>query len=129
MDQVAFARFVRRAVDDVKTRRGWTVSRLAEETGVGRSTLFRWLNGDCQDFPELKKVRSFCDALDIPVSAAFTALGVRHSDAEPEAESAARADTQRIMRRLTDPNVSAEEKTVIRDMLRYLANGSSARAS
>jgi transcriptional regulator with XRE-family HTH domain len=129
MDQVAFARFVRRAVDDVKTRRGWTVSRLAAETGVGRSTLFRWLSGDCQDFPELEKVRSFCAALDIPVSAAFTALGVRHADPDPDTESAARADVQRIMHRLADPSVSTEEKTVIRDMLSYLANGSAARAS
>lgn len=136
MDQVAFARFVRRAMDDVKTRRGWTVSRLAAETGVGRSTLFRWLNGDCQEFPELENVRSFCAALDIPVSAAFTALGVRHAGSEPDAEAAAepdtesraRADVQTIMRRLTDPSVSAEEKTVIRNMLSYLANGTAARA-
>jgi transcriptional regulator with XRE-family HTH domain len=131
MDQVAFSRFVRRAVDDVKTRRGWTVSRLAAETGVGRSTLFRWLSGDCQDFPELEKVRGFCAALDIPVTAAFTALGVRHADPDldSDTEAAAHADLQRIMRRLTDPSVSTEEKTVIRHMLSYLANGSAARAS
>ncbi len=129
MDQVAFARFVRRAVDEAKYRRGWTVTRLATETGVGRSTLFRWLSGECQDFPELSRVRSFCAALDIPVGAAFTALGVRHGDPEPEAEAAARADVQRIMRRLTDPGVSGEEKTVIREMLRYLAHEPSARAS
>ena len=35
MDQVAFARFVRRAVDTAKTQRGWTVTRLAAETGRG----------------------------------------------------------------------------------------------
>ena len=57
MDQVAFSRFVRRAVDDAKERYGWTVTRLAAETGVGRSTLFRWLSGEGQDFPELAKVR------------------------------------------------------------------------
>ena len=77
MDHEAFAQFVRRAVDDAKNRRGWTVTRLATETGVGRSTLFRWLAGDCQDFPELANVRSFCAALDIPVGVAFAALGVR----------------------------------------------------
>jgi transcriptional regulator with XRE-family HTH domain len=126
MDQVAFARFVRRAVDDAKTRRGWTVTRLAAETGVGRSTLFRWLAGDCQDFPELSNVRSFCAALEIPVSAAFAALGVRNEEAPPLAEAAARADIERIIRRLTDPRVSAEEKTIIRSTLRYLAEGATA---
>jgi len=130
MDQVAFARFVRAAVDTAKTQRGWTVTRLAAETGVGRSTLFRWLSGDCQEFPELAKVRGFCRALDIPVTAAFTALGVREGvDAAPaDAEVEARADMQRILRRLVDPTVPRAQKAVIRDMLRYLAGGVTAEA-
>jgi transcriptional regulator with XRE-family HTH domain len=149
MDQVAFASFVRRAVDMAKTQRGWTVTRLAAETGVGRSTLFRWLSGDCQEFPELANVRGFCQALDIPVTAAFTALGVRESDvpsgrrdraASPDgedawlhgvgtrAEAAARADMRRILSRLTDPAVPRAQKTVIRDMLRYLAGPASEEA-
>jgi transcriptional regulator with XRE-family HTH domain len=123
MDQEAFARFVRRAVDDAKNRRGWTVTRLATETGVGRSTLFRWLAGDCQEFPELANVRSFCAALEIPVAAAFTALGVREDiEAEPDAQ----ADVRKIMARLSDPGVPAADKRVIRDMLRYLAHGNAA---
>jgi len=132
MDQVAFARFIRAAVDTAKTQRGWTVTRLAAETGVGRSTLFRWLSGDCQEFPELAKVRGFCWALDIPVTAAFTALGVREGagvDAPPaDAEVDARADMQRILRRLVDPTVPRAQKAVIRDMLRYLAGGVTAEA-
>jgi len=131
MDQVAFARFVRAAVDTAKTQRGWTVTRLAAETGVGRSTLFRWLSGDCQEFPELAKVRGFCWALDIPVTAAFTALGVREGagvDPPADAEVEARADMQRILRRLVDPTVPRAQKAVIRDMLRYLAGGVTAEA-
>jgi transcriptional regulator with XRE-family HTH domain len=123
MDQEAFARFVRRAVDDAKNRRGWTVTRLATETGVGRSTLFRWLAGDCHEFPEIANVRSFCAALDIPVTAAFTALGVREDlDGEPDV----RADVQKILARLSDPLVPTADKRVIRDMLRYLAHGNAA---
>jgi transcriptional regulator with XRE-family HTH domain len=135
MDQVAFARFVRRAVDTAKTQHGWTVTRLAAETGVGRSTLFRWLSGDCQEFPELAKVRGFCQALDIPVAAAFTALGVREQGLGPardastaDAEAEARADMLRILKRLVDPAVPRAQKTVIRDMLRYLAGEVSAEA-
>lgn len=119
-DNEAFGRFVRRAVDEAKTRRGWTVSRLAAETGVGRSTLFRWLAGDNQHFPELASVQSFCTALGIPVSAAFTALGVRAAATRTEDDDL-RADIERIVRRLGDPSVGEAEKVVIRDMLRYLA--------
>jgi len=129
MDQVTFARFVRRAVDDAKTRRGWTVTRLAAETGVGRSTLFRWLAGDCQDFPELSNVRGFCEALEIPVATAFAALGVRDEELDVRAEAAAQADMKRILSRLSNPRVSAEEKTIIRSTLRYLAEGTTAQAS
>ena len=119
MDQVAFARFVRRAVDNAKTTRGWTVSRLAAETGVGRSTLFRWLSCEGQDFPELASLRGFCAALDIPVASAFAALGVRESEFEEESE--AREDMNLILVRLTDPTVPEAEKSVVRGMLRYLA--------
>jgi transcriptional regulator with XRE-family HTH domain len=118
-DNEAFGRFVRRAVDDAKNRRGWTVSRLAAETGIGRSTLFRWLAGDNQHFPELASVHSFCAALDIPVSAAFNALGVRQPATRGEDDDV-RADIDRILRRLSDPSVGEAEKVVIRDMLRYL---------
>ncbi|MFD0822299.1 helix-turn-helix domain-containing protein, partial [Micromonospora zhanjiangensis] len=122
--QQAFARFVRRAIDDARDERGWTVSDLAAHTGVGRSTVFRWLAGDWQDYPELAKVRGFCAGLDVPVAAAFRALGV--PDGAPVAgrqrgPDTADADIRAIQRRLADPRVSADEKKTIRDLLRYLA--------
>jgi hypothetical protein len=121
MNQKNFSRFIRRAVDEAKARRGWTVSRLSAETGVGRSTLFRWLAGDFQQCPELASVHAFCGALDIPVSAAFTALGVRPGPAPDETDDEVHADIERILHRLNNPRVSRAEKVVIRDMLRYLA--------
>ncbi len=121
MDRVAFGRFVRRAVDEAKTRRGWSVSRLAEETGVGRSTLFRWLSGEYQQYPALETVRGFCTALDIPVGAAFLALGLRDGPPTDETEAATLADIDRIMVRLADPTTTQAEKVLIRDMLAYLA--------
>jgi transcriptional regulator with XRE-family HTH domain len=129
--QEAFARLVRRAIDDARDERGWTVSDLAAHTGVGRSTVFRWLAGDWQDYPELAKVRGFCAALDVPVAAAFRALGVpdgaptgaRHRDG-----GNADADIRVIQNRLADPRVPAEEKKMIRDLLRYLAHRPARRA-
>ncbi|MER7459488.1 helix-turn-helix domain-containing protein [Micromonospora sp. NPDC126480] len=123
--QAAFARFVRRAIDDAREERGWTVTDLASHTGVGRSTVFRWLAGDWQDYPELAKVRGFCAALDLPVAAAFRALGL--PDAGPSSprrrsdDGPVDADVRVILQRLADPAVPAEEKHHIRDLLRYLA--------
>ncbi|BCJ60093.1 hypothetical protein Jiend_35150 [Micromonospora endophytica] len=122
---MAFARFVRQAIDEVREERGWTVTDLATHTGVGRSTVFRWLAGDWHDYPELAKVRGFCAALDLPVAAAFRALGL--PDASTGAlrrsgdDSPVEADVRVILQRLSDPAVPAEEKHHIRDLLRYLA--------
>lgn len=125
--QAAFARFVRRAIDDAKRDRNWTVSELAAHTGIGRSTVFRWLAGDWQDYPELAKVRGFCAALGVPVGAAFRALGLPDTDAgtpgcRDAAETPVDADVRLIMTRLADPGVPAEEKKLIRDTLRQLAH-------
>ncbi|WP_229400441.1 helix-turn-helix domain-containing protein [Micromonospora okii] len=122
--QMAFARFVRRAIDDAREERGWTVTDLAAHTGVGRSTVFRWLAGDWQDYPELAKVRGFCAALDLPVAAAFRALGLPDAGTVPRRrgeEAPVEADVRVILQRLADPAVPAEEKHHIRDLLRYLA--------
>jgi transcriptional regulator with XRE-family HTH domain len=120
--QKAFARFVRRAIDDAKNARGWTVNDLAAETGVGRSTLFRWLAGDWHDYPELAKVQGFCAALDVPVSAAFNALKMPERPA-PGATRHSRIerDLQVILDSLVDPTVSTAEKRHIREALRRLA--------
>ncbi|MGI5211890.1 helix-turn-helix domain-containing protein [Plantactinospora sp. CA-290183] len=125
--QAAFARFVRRAIDDAKQERGWTVSDLAAHTGVGRSTVFRWLAGDWQDYPELAKVRGFCAALNLPVGAAFRALGLPDGEQtglarRERAEAPVDGDLRVIMSRLADPGFPAEEKKLIRDLLRYLAH-------
>jgi transcriptional regulator with XRE-family HTH domain len=119
--QKAFARFVRRAIDDAKNARGWTVNDLAAETGVGRSTLFRWLAGDWQDYPELAKVQGFCAALDVPVSAAFNALKMPERPAPNASRSRVERDLQVILDRLTDPSVSLADKRHIREALRRLA--------
>ncbi len=120
--RASFARFVRHAVDGAKDDRGWSVTRLAAETGVGRSTLFRWLAGDWQDFPEVATVRGFCKALDIPVSAAFTALGVPDSAPVVPEDPAVAADLRIILDRLADPGAPATEKAALREGLHYLAS-------
>jgi DNA-binding phage protein len=122
MGQQGFARFVRQAVDEAKRDRGWTMTRVAAETGIGRSTLFRWLSGEGQDFPELAKVRAFCSALQIPVASAFAALGIT-SEARTVDDPDVSNDVERILAHLRNPRVSPAQKKIIRDMLGYLARG------
>ncbi|GAB3157762.1 hypothetical protein GCM10027290_59510 [Micromonospora sonneratiae] len=124
--QAAFSQFVRRAVTEARDQRGWTVTDLAAHTGVGRSTVFRWLAGDWHDYPELAKVRRFCEALDVPVTAAFWALGIPGPELDHPHRTSDRvtveADLRAILARLADPAVPAEEKKLIRDTLHQLAS-------
>lgn len=120
--RAAFAAFVRRALDHAKTTRGWSVPRIADESRVGDSTIYRWRDGDWQRSPLADQVAAFCDALDIPRSAAWAILwpdrGARPKATEPAPMD---PDVEVLLRRLVDPNVPTEEKFLIRETLRGLA--------
>lgn len=120
--QAAFARFVKEMLDDARHRRGWSVAEVAVETGVGRSTLFRWLAGDWLEYPELGNVLRFCAALDAPVSRAFAALKVPADEpGATRAHARAEKDLRIIREHLSDPRVSAAEKQRLIEAIRRLA--------
>lgn len=128
--RAAFSRFVQRALEYAKTERGWSVPRIAKESGVGDSTIYRWRDGQWQSSPKPEQVVAFCDSLDIPPSAAFLILwpGQRERPAEPE-PMPLEPDLQTILRRLRDPDVPEREKFLIRETLRSLAARSPERPS
>jgi transcriptional regulator with XRE-family HTH domain len=119
--QMAFAQFVRQAVDDAREEHGWTVGDIAHHTGVSRSTLFRWLAGDWQRYPELAKVRSLCASLDLSIAAAIRPLAMPNAAVTPRVLAEVETDMGTIRRRLLDDTVSASDKRHIRDLLRRLA--------
>lgn len=119
--QMAFAQFVRQAVDDAREEHGWTVGDIAHHTGVSRSTLFRWLAGDWQRYPELAKVRSLCATLDLSIAAAIRPLAMPNASVTPRVLAEVETDMVSIRRRLLDDTVSAADKRHIRDLLRRLA--------
>ena len=51
-----FAAFVRAALEGARIQRGWTVGQVLDVTGVGKTTLYRWLNGEWASEPEAAKV-------------------------------------------------------------------------
>lgn len=118
-----WASFVQRAVEHASISRGWSIPQIAAEANVGGATIYRWLNGEWKTAPQAEIVERFCDALDIPTSAAFSILwpGKAGATAMPEplpGDPAAEA----IQRKLADPNVTETEKTFLRENLRMLAS-------
>jgi len=94
---------------------------IARVTGVGASTFHRWQRGQFTRAPELDRVRAFCAGLGVPATAALLALGMTEGRDEPEPEPVVDPDVRRILRALADPNVSDQDKLVIREMLKMIA--------
>ncbi|GGO21260.1 helix-turn-helix domain-containing protein [Micromonospora parathelypteridis] len=130
--QEAFAQFVRHAVDVAQDEHGWSITQVAAQSGLGRSTIFRWLSGDWQHHPELPKVRAFCTALNLPLGAALRALTpLTHYAPSPEvpvAEPAIEELLGAVHDRLMDPRTTAVEREHIRAALYRLARRTSSRA-
>lgn len=114
-----FARFVKRALADAKEH-GLTIPEIEKLTGTGKSTLYRWRDGDWTRDPSGSQVKAFCEGLGISPDAAYRVLGWAETNA-PEPEPELPGDFKTVLRRLRDPNVSETEKQEIRSMMRYLA--------
>ncbi len=121
--KIAFAAFVRRALDDARAMRAWSGTEVSRRTGVSRQTINRWVRGDWASDPEAERVVAFCEGLGLNPTAAFAALGWERA-ATPRAATAPPPmdpDVEALLRRLVDPNVSDAEKFHIRETIRYLA--------
>ncbi|WP_405103446.1 helix-turn-helix domain-containing protein [Micromonospora sp. NBC_01412] len=121
--KIAFATFVRRALDDSRAMRAWSGTEVSRRTGVSRQTINRWVRGDWVSDPEAERVVAFCEGLGLNPTAAFAALGwdrtatPRPAPGPPPMDP----DVEALLRRLIDPNVSDAEKFHIRETIRYLA--------
>ena len=121
--KIAFAAFVRKALDDARTTRAWSGSEVSRRTGVSRQTLNRWVRGEWTSDPEAERVVAFCTGLGINPSVAFGVLGWDRATATRPVPAAPPMDpdVEALLRRLVDPNVSEAEKFHIRETIRYLA--------
>jgi transcriptional regulator with XRE-family HTH domain len=126
VDRARFARFVARALDNAHDR-GMTDKDIAAATGIGTSTFHRWQRGEFATAPAVDKVKRFCLGLGESVDDAMTALGVRGGAPRGGPEPPLPPEVKVILRALADPNVPDQDKLVIREMLRMLANQARAR--
>lgn len=121
--KIAFATFVRRALDEARATRAWSGTEVSRRTGVSRQTINRWVRGDWASDPEAERVVAFCEGLGLDPATAFAALGwdrtarPRSAPTPPPMDP----DVEALLRRLVDPNVSDAEKFHIRETIRYLA--------
>jgi transcriptional regulator with XRE-family HTH domain len=122
--RLAFASFVRKAVDSARMTRAWNGSEVARRTGVSRQTINRWVRGDWASDPEPERVAAFCTGLGLDPSVAFGILGWDRSgtaDQPGPSPVVLDPDIDALLRRLTDPSISDAEKFHIRETVRYLA--------
>jgi transcriptional regulator with XRE-family HTH domain len=118
----AFSAFVRRALDEARVSRGLSVEGVARLAGIGVNTVYLWRNGTFKQYPLGESVEAFCDALNIPTSAAFNILwpGKSGKAASPE-PIPPDPDFELLLRKLRDPAVSERERYLIRETIRGLA--------
>lgn len=98
-----------------------TVPQIEAATQVGKTTFYRWVKGEWSKDPRPSEVRAFCQGLGLSITEAYQALGwseqetSRPRNPDPIVTD---PDLRRVMRALTDPNVSPAEKMMIRRLLR-----------
>lgn len=115
-----FSRFVARVLEDARSR-GMTDVEIAKVSGVGASTFHRWRRGEFREAPELDRVLSFCRGLGVQTSEALAALGLGERRESLAPEPPMDPNVRTILRALADPNVSPEDKRVIRELLAMIA--------
>jgi transcriptional regulator with XRE-family HTH domain len=94
---------------------GWSVARLARESGIHRATIFRWIKGE--GGANVASVRAIANALGDDPANALRAAGNIGGDVEKPTDP----DLMVLMRRLSDPDTPESEREAIRAGLRYLA--------
>lgn len=116
--QDRFGQFIARGLNAARAR-GLTDRQIAQATGINQATFYRWQNGEVE--PRFAKLQQFCVALGLDYTEALAALrGDTRQTTTPEPPMD--PDVLRLLRKLADPNVSAETKAHIRATMRYLAD-------
>jgi transcriptional regulator with XRE-family HTH domain len=118
----AFAAFVRRATEQAKDARGWSIEDIALRAGISANTVYLWRSGKGTAFPQGQSVEGFCDALGIKPEVAFAILWPG-ATAKPVAPIPLTPDDDLMVlaRRLADPNTPESERFLIRETIRGLA--------
>lgn len=126
-EDLRLARFGR-LVGEVLERAGraMTIKQIEKAAGVGKSTLYRWRDGDVM--PTQAQVGRYCEGLaqyGADLAASYNALGwaPEAPTARPHREREQIIDDpelRALLRALTDPGVSPAEKLRVRRLIRAM---------
>ncbi|CAM3288879.1 helix-turn-helix domain-containing protein [Stackebrandtia soli] len=125
-DLSAFQRWVDRVLTHFRDTQGWSVSRVARESGTPRSMLYRWTNGEWDGgIPTRPVVERFCAGLGLPTQEPFSMFGwvadpqTMAPQPLPTVEDDDLLAIQEILkRRRITPEEAQEIRTVLRMMRR-----------
>jgi transcriptional regulator with XRE-family HTH domain len=111
-----FGQWVERALVGARAQ-GMTNKQVARAVGIAPSTFYHWQNGTV--VPRFATLEKFCATLGLSVDEALATL--RGDVRQPTApEPAIHPEVMKLLRKMADPNVSAETKAHILGTLRYL---------
>ena len=98
-------------LQDLTNRPGWSVARLARESGVNRSSIFRWMSGKVGNV-SANSVRAIAAAVgDDPDAVILTASDALNANSpEPGVESVDVWEARLIQDIWTDPHMTDTEK-------------------
>lgn len=121
-----FGAWVKRTLNEARER-GMTIDDIEAairatdpQAKVGRSTIYRWRRAEIPN-PQRQQVQAFCDGLGIPRHVPSQILGWDGAPPSASPDPMVDPDLRAVAQILMDPNVPAEEKTIIRATLRHLA--------
>lgn len=118
-----WSRYVKRALENSKTQRGWTITKVLDESNIGRATLYSWINGTWKEDVLAGSVEKFCDALGLPTEDAFRILWPGKFGRRVATEPAPMdPDLELLLRKLVSDDTPEMEKYFIRESLKQLAN-------
>lgn len=119
----AFARWVRKAIDDASAIKGWSQPRVAAETGVSKAQFQRWARAELKADPLPVKVNAFCKGLGLDMEEAYRILewGRYAPQPQPAAPTQIPPAVEALLRKLQDPNVSEAEKREALRTVEWLA--------
>lgn len=122
-----FRRWVQRVLAAMKEERGWGITQVASESGVPRSALTRWRDGDwSRGAPKRETVGRFCDNLNLKKEEPFSYFGWALDSRELTADEKSQEVTEdsELVRRvrliemaLEQPGIAPERRRELELML------------
>lgn len=108
--------WAKRVFSDKRALEDWTMRDLIKASKVGKDTVYALQRGDWTHMPKAVTIEKLCHNLDLPSAEPMEILGYHR--AQRTAPEPVRSDVaKKLDRVMHDPNVPADKKRMITDMV------------